>query len=246
MRTMGVYEKHSSPLIPRRVRFYRLPVPAFCFAACLMCARNVFQQRTIRHSYGCQLLTGCAPPFHNLHRRRRPDRGDTGTRSYRRRGGPITDASGHNSLSRRLELHPSRRAQWPESSGIAAGGRCPSSLPTEFPALCRWPHRPDAPSMEQALCTATCVIRPIDQAPAPQEYGGRRGRIALRVSGQLKSAQSAREREGETTFPGGRLHVARTRVFLPIAAHCARRSSGSIARSELSVDMGEIHSIQVM
>jgi len=88
---------------------------------------------------------------------------------------------------------------------------------------------------------------PIDQAPAPQNMVvGTGDQLRIRIWGQVNfSANLQVSREGEIYLPKvGAVHVAGL-AFSAVAGHLRTALERVYRNFELSVDMGEIHSIQV-
>ncbi len=88
---------------------------------------------------------------------------------------------------------------------------------------------------------------PIDHAPAPQDMVvGAGDELRIRIWGQVNFSADLRvSREGEIYLPkAGDVHVAGL-AFSAVAAHLRQALERVYRNFELSVDMGEIHSIQV-
>ncbi len=88
---------------------------------------------------------------------------------------------------------------------------------------------------------------PIDQAPAPQDMVvGTGDELRIRIWGQINFSANLRvSREGEIYLPkAGAVHVAGL-AFSSVAGHLRQALERVYRNFELSVDMGEIHSIQV-
>jgi len=119
--------------------------------------------------------------------------------------------------------------------------------PTEFSRFVDATTGPDAPIYGARLFAAQpASFGPIDQAPAPKIWCRRRGRIAHPRMGQVNFSANLRvSREGEIYLPkAGDVHVAGL-AFSSVAAHLRQALERVYRNFELSVDMGEIHSIQV-
>jgi len=88
---------------------------------------------------------------------------------------------------------------------------------------------------------------PIDHVPAPREMVvGAGDELRIRIWGQVNFSADLRvSREGEIYLPkAGDVHVAGL-AFSAVAAHLRQALERVYRNFELSVDMGEIHSIQV-
>jgi len=88
---------------------------------------------------------------------------------------------------------------------------------------------------------------PIDQGPAPQDMVvGTGDELRIRIWGQINFSANLRvSREGEIYLPkAGAVHVAGL-AFSAVAGHLRTALERVYRNFELSVDMGEIHSIQV-
>lgn len=88
---------------------------------------------------------------------------------------------------------------------------------------------------------------PIDQAPAPEDMViGTGDELRIRIWGQINFSANLRvSREGEIYLPkAGAVHVAGL-PFSSVAGHLRQALERVYRNFELSVDMGEIHSIQV-
>jgi protein involved in polysaccharide export with SLBB domain len=88
---------------------------------------------------------------------------------------------------------------------------------------------------------------PIDHAPAPRDMVvGAGDELRIRIWGQVNFSADLRvSREGEIYLPkAGDVHVAGL-AFSSVAAHLRQALERVYRNFELSVDMGEIHSIQV-
>lgn len=88
---------------------------------------------------------------------------------------------------------------------------------------------------------------PVDQAPAPQDMViGTGDELRIRIWGQINFSANLRvSREGEVYLPkAGAVHVAGL-PFSSVAGHLRQTLERVYRNFELSVDMGEIHSIQV-
>jgi protein involved in polysaccharide export with SLBB domain len=88
---------------------------------------------------------------------------------------------------------------------------------------------------------------PIDQGPAPQDMVvGAGDELRIRIWGQINFSANLRvSREGEIYLPkAGAVHVAGL-PFSSVAGHLHTALERIYRNFELSVDMGEIHSIQV-
>ncbi|MGA2832603.1 MAG: SLBB domain-containing protein [Terracidiphilus sp.] len=88
---------------------------------------------------------------------------------------------------------------------------------------------------------------PVDHAPAPRDMVvGAGDELRIRIWGQVNFSADLRvSREGEIYLPkAGEVHVAGL-VFSSVAAHLRQALERVYRNFDLSVDMGEIHSIQL-
>jgi len=159
-----------------------------------------------------------------------------------------TDASADNSLAAgtsyteqapHIGMNPASR--W-------AGRPFPPEPPTEFQRFVAATTGRMLPIYGANLfATRQASFGPLDQAPAPQDLLiGTGDELRIRLWGQVNfSANLHVSREGEIYLPkAGAVHVAGL-PFSSVAGHLRTALERVYRNFELSVDMGEIHSIQV-
>jgi protein involved in polysaccharide export with SLBB domain len=120
--------------------------------------------------------------------------------------------------------------------------------PTEFQQFVTASTGQTLPIYGRDLFTTMPVsFGPLDQAPAPREMiVGTDDELRVRAWGQINFSANLRvSREGEIFLPKiGAVHVAGL-PFSDVAAHLRSRMERVYRNFDLSVDMGEIHSIQI-
>ena len=132
--------------------------------------------------------------------------------------------------------------------GARAARPLPIEPPTEFQRFVAATTGQMLPIYGASLFEAQpASFGPIDHAPAPQDLiVGPGDELRVRIWGQINVSASLRvSREGEVYLPkAGAVHVAGLR-FSAVADHLRGALARVYRNFELSVDMGEIHSIQV-
>lgn len=155
------------------------------------------------------------------------------------------DAWGDNSLS--FDTNYTERAAFSDQ-GTRSARPLPLEPPTEFQRFVAATTGQMLPIYGASLFSAQPAgFGPIDHAPAPQDLiVGPGDELRVRIWGQINVSASLRvSREGEVYLPkAGAVHVAGLR-FSAIADHLRGALARVYRNFELSVDMGEIHSIQV-
>jgi polysaccharide biosynthesis/export protein len=124
----------------------------------------------------------------------------------------------------------------------------PPEPPTEFQLFVAASTGRMLPNYGASLFAARpASFGPIDQAPAPQDMViGPDDELRIRIWGQINFSANLRvSREGEIYLPkAGAVHVAGL-PFSQVAGHLRAALDRVYRNYDLSVDMGEIHSIQV-
>jgi protein involved in polysaccharide export with SLBB domain len=159
-----------------------------------------------------------------------------------------TEASADNSVPAGSNYTERIMHSGPKGSGLQSGRAFVAEPPTEFQQFVAATLGRMLPIYGTGLFDhRQASFGPIDQAPAPQNMVvGAGDELRIRIWGQVNfSANLHVSREGEIYLPkAGTVHVA----GLPFSAVASqlRQSLDRIYRNyDLSVDMGEIHSIQV-
>ena len=163
-----------------------------------------------------------------------------------------TDASADQSLSGGANYSEQALRNGLSATSLRAsprGGRpLPSEPPTEFQRFVAATTGRMLPVYGAKLFAAQpASFGPIDQAPAPQDMVvGTGDELRIRIWGQINFSANLRvSREGEIYLPKtGAVHVAGL-AFSSVAGHLRQALERVYRNFELSVDMGEIHSIQV-
>jgi protein involved in polysaccharide export with SLBB domain len=200
-------------------------------------------------SYGCQMQQAAPSPSTTqspasptvLTMQETPQRGTP-------RADQSTDASANNSLSGGANYtEPALRnglntAEQPRKQAM------PPEPPTEFQRFVASTTGRMLPVYGTRLFAALpASFGPIDQGPAPQNMVvGAGDELRIRIWGQINFSANLRvSREGEIYLPkAGAVHVAGL-AFSAVAGHLRTALERVYRNFELSVDMGEIHSIQV-
>jgi polysaccharide export outer membrane protein len=124
----------------------------------------------------------------------------------------------------------------------------PAEPPTEFQRFVAASTGRMLPNYGASLfASRPASFGPIDQAPAPQDMVvGVDDELRIRIWGQINFSANLRvSREGEIYLPkAGAVHVAGL-LFSQVAGHLRTALERVYRNFDLSVDMGEIHSIQV-
>jgi len=200
-------------------------------------------------SYGCQLQQA-APPPSTTSSPASPDMpAIPGTPQLQTpRADLSTDASANNSLSGGSNYTEQALRNGLNAAGDRGGRPLTIEPPTEFQRFVDATTGRMLPIYGARLFAAQpASFGPIDQAPAPQDMVvGAGDELRIRVWGQVNFSANLRvSREGEIYLPkAGDVHVAGL-AFSSVAAHLRKALEQVYRNFELSVDMGEIHSIQV-
>jgi protein involved in polysaccharide export with SLBB domain len=156
-----------------------------------------------------------------------------------------SEASADNSLAN--ESTYTERALRAER-GPRVSAPLPPEPPTEFQRFVAASTGLMLPNYGAGLFAARpASFGPIDQAPAPQDMViGVDDELRIRIWGQINFSANLRvSREGEIYLPkAGAVHVAGL-PFSQVAGHLRTALDRVYRNFDLSVDMGEIHSIQV-
>jgi protein involved in polysaccharide export with SLBB domain len=135
-----------------------------------------------------------------------------------------------------------------EGAGQQGGRSLPVEPPTEFQSFVTATTGHPLPIYGSSLfAQRTAPFGPVDLMPAPQEMViGTGDELRIRIWGQINFSANLRvSREGEIYLPKvGAVHVAGLE-FSAVAGHLRAALDRVYRNFELSVDMGEIHSIQV-
>ena len=134
------------------------------------------------------------------------------------------------------------------AAGQRRGQTLPPEPPTEFQRFVAATTGRMLPIYGARLFAARpTIFGPIDQGPAPQDMVvGAGDELRIRIWGQINFSANLRvSREGEIYLPkAGVVHVAGL-AFSAVTGHLRTALERVYRNFELSVDMGEIHSIQV-
>lgn len=155
-----------------------------------------------------------------------------------------TEASAVKSLSGGADHTDSGSANAPATGGLPAH----ALAPTEFQRFVAASTGQMLPVYGAGLFDATpATFGPLDRGPAPGELIiGTDDELRIRIWGQVNFSANLRvSREGEIYIPKvGAIHVAGI-PFSAIPAHLRSVMERVYRNFELSVDMGEIHSVQI-
>ena len=238
-------------LLSVRLRIRPLLLLCFAVAVCLaVCAPPLRAQCSDDDpdSVDCQMQTAPAQPSTTqspaspavLSMQETPQQGSP-------RSDHSTAASANNSLPAG-STYTEKALKGQSAAGLLASQPLPAEPPTEFQifvsatlgrmlpiyGVSLFAHRPSS-------------FGPIEQAPAPQNLMvGTGDELRIRIWGQVNFSANLRvSREGEIYLPkAGAVHVAGL-PFSAIAGQLRQTLDRVYRNYELSVDMGEIHSIQV-
>ena len=159
-----------------------------------------------------------------------------------------TDASADDSLSSGANYTEKALRNGLNAAGLRRVQALPPEPPTEFQRFVAASTGRILPIYGARLfAQRPASFGPLEQGPAPQDMVvGAGDELHIRIWGQVNFSANLRvSREGEIYLPKvGAVHVAGL-AFSAVASH-VRTALGRVYRNfELSVDMGEIHSIQV-
>ena len=240
---------HSSARsLPRRVLLLSV-AGAGVLVFCVPHVRAQCSAEDNPDSYGCQLQQA-APPPSTTSSPASPDMpAIPGTPQLQTpRADLSTDASANNSLSGGSNYTEQALRNGLNAAGDRGGRPLTIEPPTEFQRFVDATTGRMLPIYGARLFAAQpASFGPIDQAPAPQDMVvGAGDELRIRVWGQVNFSANLRvSREGEIYLPkAGDVHVAGL-AFSSVAAHLRKALEQVYRNFELSVDMGEIHSIQV-
>jgi protein involved in polysaccharide export with SLBB domain len=240
---------HSSARsLPRRVLLLSV-AGAGVLVFCVPHVRAQCSAEDNPDSYGCQLQQA-APPPSTTSSPASPDMpAIPGTPQLQTpRADLSTDASANNSLSGGSNYTEQALRNGLNAAGDRGGRPLTIEPPTEFQRFVDATTGRMLPIYRARLFAAQpASFGPIDQAPAPQDMVvGAGDELRIRVWGQVNFSANLRvSREGEIYLPkAGDVHVAGL-AFSSVAAHLRKALEQVYRNFELSVDMGEIHSIQV-
>jgi protein involved in polysaccharide export with SLBB domain len=159
-----------------------------------------------------------------------------------------TDASANDSLSGGANYTEQALRNGLNAAGQQRKQTLPSEPPTEFQRFVASTTGRMLPIYGARLFVSLpASFGPIDQGPAPQDMViGTGDELRIRIWGQINFSANLRvSREGEIYLPkAGAVHVAGL-TFSSVAGHLRQALERVYRNFELSVDMGEIHSIQV-
>jgi protein involved in polysaccharide export with SLBB domain len=159
-----------------------------------------------------------------------------------------TEASADNSLSGQSSYTEQALRNGLNASGQQVKRSLPAEPPTEFQRFVAATTGRMLPIYGTRLFAAQpASFGPIDQGPAPQDMVvGTGDELRIRIWGQINFSANLRvSREGDIYLPkAGAVHVAGL-PFSSVAGHLRTALERVYRNFELSVDMGEIHSIQV-
>jgi protein involved in polysaccharide export with SLBB domain len=159
-----------------------------------------------------------------------------------------TDASANNSLYGGANYTEQALRNELNAAGQPRKQTMPPEPPTEFQRFVAFTTGRMLPIYGARLFAALpASFGPIDQGPAPQDMVvGAGDELRIRIWGQINFSANLRvSREGEIYLPkAGAVHVAGL-AFSAVAGHLRTALERVYRNFELSVDMGEIHSIQV-
>jgi protein involved in polysaccharide export with SLBB domain len=158
-----------------------------------------------------------------------------------------TEASASDSLSAG-STYTEKALHGQSESGLLASQPLPAEPSTEFQIFVAATLGRMLPIYGASLFAhRPASFGPIDQAPAPQNMVvGTGDELRIRIWGQVNFSANLRvSREGEIYLPkAGAVHVAGL-PFSSVAAQLRHALDRVYRNYELSVDMGEIHSIQI-
>jgi len=159
-----------------------------------------------------------------------------------------TDASADQSLSGGANYTEQALHTGPNATGPRIALTLPPEPPTEYQRFVSATTGRMLPIYGARLFTARpASFGLIDQGPAPQDMAvGAGDELRIRIWGQINFSANLRvSREGEIYLPkAGAVHVAGL-AFSSVTGHLRQALERVYRNFELSVDMGEIHSIQV-
>lgn len=200
-------------------------------------------------SYGCQLQQAAPLPSTTqssasptvLTMQEQPQPGTA-------RADRSTDASADDSLPDGSSYTEQSSRNRMKASGQRSGQPLSAEPPTEFQRFVAATTGRMLPIYGAGLFAVRPVsFGPLDQAPAPEDMTvGAGDELRIRIWGQINfSANLQVSREGEIYLPkAGSVHVAGL-PFSLVSGHLRTALERVYRNFELSVDMGEIHSIQV-
>jgi protein involved in polysaccharide export with SLBB domain len=200
-------------------------------------------------SYGCQMQQAAPSPSSTqssasptvLTMQEAPQRSTP-------RADQSTDASANNSLSGGANYTEQALRNGLNAAVQPRKQTMPPEPPTEFQRFVASTTGRMLPIYGARLFAALpASFGPIDQGPAPQDMVvGTGDELRIRIWGQINFSANLRvSREGEIYLPKvGAVHVAGL-AFSSVAGHLRTALERVYRNFELSVDMGEIHSIQV-
>jgi protein involved in polysaccharide export with SLBB domain len=158
-----------------------------------------------------------------------------------------TAASANNSLPAG-STYTEKALNGQSATGLLASQPLPAEPPTEFQVFVSATLGRILPIYGASLFAhRPASFGPIDQAPAPQNMVvGTGDELRIRIWGQINFSANLRvSREGEIYLPkAGAVHVAGL-PFSSVAGQLRQTLDRVYRNYDLSVDMGEIHSIQI-
>jgi protein involved in polysaccharide export with SLBB domain len=159
-----------------------------------------------------------------------------------------TEASAEESISNGANYTEQALRNGLNAAGLRLTRPLPPEPPTEFQRFVAASTGRMLPIYGARLfATRPSSFGPLEQGPAPQDMVvGAGDELRIRIWGQINFSASLRvSREGEIYLPkAGAVHVAGL-AFSSVAGHLRQALERVYRNFELSVDMGEIHSIQV-
>jgi protein involved in polysaccharide export with SLBB domain len=200
-------------------------------------------------SYGCQMQQAAPSPSATqspasptvLTMQETPQQGSP-------RADQSTNASANNSLSGGANYTEQALRNGLNAADQPRKQTMPPEPPTEFQRFVASTTGRMLPIYGARLFAALpASFGPVDQGPAPQDMVvGAGDELRIRIWGQINFSANLRvSREGEIYLPkAGAVHVAGL-AFSAVAGHLRTALERVYRNFELSVDMGEIHSIQV-
>jgi protein involved in polysaccharide export with SLBB domain len=200
-------------------------------------------------SYGCQMQQAAPSPSATpspaaptvLTMQETPQQGTP-------RADRSTDASANESLSGGANYTEQALRNGLNAAGQRRKLTLPLEPPTEFQRFVASTTGRMLPIYGARLfASLPASFGPFDQGPAPQDMVvGTGDELRIRIWGQINFSANLRvSREGEIYLPkAGAVHVAGL-AFSAVAGHLRTTLERVYRNFELSVDMGEIHSIQV-
>jgi len=238
----------SSCSLPRRI----LLLPFAGVAVLVFCVPNARAQCSAEEnpdSYSCQLQQA-APLSSTTSSPASPDMpAMPGSQQLRTPRADIsTDASANSSLSGGSNYTEQAPRNGLSVAGPRSGRPMTAEQLTEFQRFVNATTGRMLPIYGARIFAAQPgPFGPVDHAPAPQDMViGAGDELRIRIWGQVNFSADLRvSREGEIYLPkAGDVHVAGL-AFSAVAAHLRQALERVYRNFELSVDMGEIHSIQV-